>query len=292
MATELLTSCVMPTCARFGHLADAGRLCARCGRPLGGPSFGPEPGYRIDSLLGSGYYADVFRALDLGSGGAYAAKVYVDEHAKRLAWEREIAALRPLVHPRLPVLRAWFESDGRLFVVMELVEGASLRQAVETRGPLAVDRALRVALDVCEALEYVASRGWTYRDLHPKNIHPDTPKGAMLVDMDGARPPGWPPPAGRIGYRAPELDAERPVSPACDVYSLVGCLYFALTGDDPPTKPGPIPELRRLLARYPPLVGLLDAGRLADPSQRPSIGALRAALEPIVEPTKRARRSP
>jgi hypothetical protein len=86
-------TCVFPPCAAFGVAIgpSAGRVCGRCGRPLGGPSFGPRPGYRIDTFLGSGYFADVFRALDLRSGTAYAAKVYADEPAKRqaAAWEAD-----------------------------------------------------------------------------------------------------------------------------------------------------------------------------------------------------------
>ena len=287
MSINARPACVFPHCDQLGAPAGAstGRFCAGCGRPLCGPSFGSKTGYRVEAFLGSGYFADVFRALDLGSGLAYAAKVYADDPAKREAWAREIAALRRLAHRRLPALRESFDDAGRLFVVMELVAGASLRDQVTASGPLAADRAIRLGIDVCDALEYVASRGWTYRDLHPRNVHPSTPKGAMLVDLDGARPPGWPPqPSGRIGYRAPELETTRPVSAACDVYSLVGCLYFALTGNDPPPEPGSLPELRGRFSQSPSLTDLLDAGRRADPAQRPTAGALRAALRLLVLP--------
>lgn len=279
--------CVFPTCAKLGVPADtpADRLCADCGRPLSGPGFGPETGYRIGVFLGSGYFADVFLALELESGIACAAKIYGDGPSKREAWARETAALRRLAHPRLPKLMDSFDEDGRLFVVMELIEGASLRQEVTRHGPLNVARAVKMCIDACEVLEYVSSQGWTYRDLHPSNIHLNTPKGTMLIDFDGARPPGWPAqPAGRVGYRAPELEAERPVSSACDVFSLVGCLYFALTGNDPPSELGPLPELRGLLARFPLLADLVGDGRLADPARRPTAGALRAALALLVSP--------
>jgi serine/threonine-protein kinase len=278
-------TCVFPPCAQFAAPAvpPVGRLCGSCGRPLSGPPFGPAPGYRIEAFLGSGYFADVFRARDLGSGLAYAAKIYDDAPPKRHAWTRETAALRRLAHRRLPALKGAFDDGGRLFVVMELVEGADLRQEVETHGPLPIKRAVKLGSEVSEVLEYVASRGWTYRDLHPRNIHVDTPNGAMLLDLDGARPPGWPTrPAGRAGYRAPELAAEGPVSAACDVYSMVGCLYFALLGDDPPAEPGPLPELRGPLGPFRGLADLLDAGRRADPGQRPGAGAMRAALELVV----------
>jgi serine/threonine protein kinase len=274
MSEKAQPRCVFPSCARCGVPAasPAGRLCETCGRPLSGRCFGPGPGYRLEAFPGSGYFADVFRARDLGSGRADAAKVYADTPRKRHARAREVAALRALAHPRLPALKDTFDDDGRLFVVMELVDGVSLREDVEAHGPLPTERAIRLGIEVGEALEDVASRGWTYRDLHPRNIHPDPPKGAMLLDLDGARPPDWPArPAGRAGYHAPELAAGRRVSPACDVYSLVGCLYFALLGDDPPAGSGP-------LGPFPGLADLLDAGRRAGPHQRPGAAAVRGAL--------------
>jgi serine/threonine protein kinase len=285
MSETAQPTCVFPPCAEFDAPADSpvGRLCRSCGRPLGGPRFGREPGYRFDGYLGSGYFADVFRARDLGSGLAYAVKIYGDAPRKRHAWTRETVAFRALGHRRLPALKEAFDEGGRLFVVMELVEGTSLRQEVETHGPLPPERAVKLGIEVGEALEYIASRGWTYRDLHPRNIHVDTPKGAMLLDLDGARPPGWPGrPAGRAGYRAPELAMERSVSTACDTYSLVGCLYFALLGDDPSAEPGPLPELRGPLGPFPGVADLLDAGRRADPNQRPGVGTIRAALRLLV----------
>jgi serine/threonine protein kinase len=274
--------CVFPACARLDVAVSSPgpRLCESCGRPLGGSSFGPGPGYRVEAFLGSGYFADVFRARDLGSGEAYAAKIYAREPARREAAAHETPALRRLSHPRLPAFRDSFDEGEWLFVVMELVAGTNLRQEVETSGPLAVDRVVRLGAEVGEVFGYIASQGWTYRDLHPKNIHRLTPKGAMLVDLDGARPPGWPArPAGRIGYRAPELDGDRPVSSACDVYSLAGCLSFALTGEDPPTQPGPLPDLRGRPGSLPRLADLLDECRRAEPARRPTADALRAALE-------------
>jgi serine/threonine protein kinase len=270
--------CVFPACGRFGE-ASSGRFCASCRRPLGGPCFGPEPGYRLETYLDSGYFADVFRARDLASDLILAAKVYGDTPPRRRAWSREWAALRELAHPRVPALHAAFVEDRTRFVAMELLAGPSLRDEVEARGPLPVESVVTLGREAGEALEYVASRGWTYRDLHPRNLHRNTPKGTMLLDFDGARPPGFPArPAGRIGYRAPELAAEGQVTAAADVYSLAGCLYFALLGVDPPTAPGPLLALRGPLSPYPRLADLLDAARRADPAQRPSMGELRAVL--------------
>lgn len=279
-----LLACCFPSCTAFGVPVERQerQLCACCGRPLGGAPFGPAPGFEFEGWLGSGYYADVFRVVDRRSGAPCAAKLYAEEPSKRRVAERELAALRRLAHPRLPALRAWFDAGPWRVVAMELVEGRDLRSSVEAVGPLAAERVVSLGGQACEVLAAIADEGWTYRDLHPRNVHPDTPKGLMLLDLDNSRPPGAPAePAGRAGYRAPELAGGGAVTPACDVFSLAGCMAFALTGVDPPERPGPLSDLRGRLGDAPALADLLDACRQAEPARRPSAAALRAALRSL-----------
>ena len=156
--------------------------------------------YRVEAFLASGYYADVFRARDRASSVATALKVYVDDPPRRDAWGHEVSSLTNLRHPRIPRLRGALEVEGWLIAAMDLVGGVGLRELVESRGPLGVGDAVRLGIEVGEALEHVGTLGWTYRDLHPRNVHVGTPVGAMLLDFDGARPPGWPAfPSGRVG---------------------------------------------------------------------------------------------
>lgn len=182
--------CVFPSCPELGVPVDltGQRFCEACGRPLSGPSFGRRGAYRIRAFLGSGYYADVFRVTDLESQASHAAKMYFSEPAKRQAASWELVALQALSHPRLPALKESFEDSAWLFVVMGIVEGPNLRDDVESHGPLTVDHAVELGIDVCEVLDYVASQSWTYRDLHPKNVHRTASRGAMLLDLDNARP--------------------------------------------------------------------------------------------------------
>ena len=254
------------------------------GRPEVGAAGGVDepaaarPGYRVEALIGIGYRAHVFRVVEPGSRRAYAAKIFAPDPAGRAAAACEAAALRALAHRRAPALRDRLDHAGWPIVVMALVPGRSLRSDVAVAGPLALGPALDLAIDAAELLAHVAARGWSYRDLHPRNIHVGTPIGAMLLDFDGARPPGSPaPPAGRIGYRAPELDGDGPISPACDVYSLAGCLHFALTGDDPGAPDAP--DAPDESPAHPLLDDLLAACRQADPAARPGMAALRAELE-------------
>jgi serine/threonine protein kinase len=245
--------------------------------------------YRVGPLLGSGYYADVFEVRELLSGALWAGKVYPAEPASKAAARWEIAALGTLSHPRMPAMQETFEQSGLTWVIMDLVPPPSLRDDVEARGPLEASAAFRVCAEACELLDYCGSDGWTYRDLHPRNIHHLTPGGVIVVDFDGARPPRAAGEAGgRGGYRAPEVAASALVHRGCHVFSLAGCIYFALTGDDPPAEPGALPRLGDAGRLSAQAVGVLERCRLADPAARPTERLLRQLM---LEEIDRARAS-
>jgi serine/threonine-protein kinase len=232
--------------------------------------------YAVGPILGEGYYAKVFQLEELTTGALFAGKVYPARAAARAAALHEVAALTALAHPRMPSMREAFEVSGRTWVVMDLVTGPSLRDDVEANGPLEARAALNVGADVCELLIYVAAQGWTYRDLHPRNIHHLTPTGVIVLDFDGARPPHTAGEAGgRIGYRAPEVASSKRVHPGCHAFSVAGCIYFALVGADPPTAPGTLPSAEGLSVGA---VEVLRRCRSADPEVRPTTRALRYAL--------------
>src|SRR5579859_6891510 len=113
MTDQASRVCVFPSCAGFGTpLAGSfDRFCPICARPLGGATVGLGPGFRVDSFLGSGYYADVFAAFEMDTHEMVATKIYRGEAATRQAAGREIDALRTFAHPRLPTFKAAFE-DG------------------------------------------------------------------------------------------------------------------------------------------------------------------------------------
>lgn len=235
--------------------------------------------YRVGALVGSGYYADVFEIRERLTGASWAAKVYPARSASKAAAGREIDALKALSHWRMPSLHDCFAEAGLTWVIMDLIPGPDLRADVGARGPLGASVALRMGAEACELLEYCRSRGWTYRDLHPKNIHHRTPKGVVVVDFDGARPAGAAGESGgRIGYRAPEVASSVKVHPACDVFGLAGCIHFAMTGKDPPVEPGALPLIHAARALSPAAVDILERCRSRDPEARPEVGRLRLAL--------------
>ena len=237
-----------------------------------------DRGYQVGPRLGSGFYVEVYQVTELATGFSRAAKVYLDEQPRRAAAAREGEAFAALSHPRLPSLAEWFEAGEWMVLVMDLVAGANVRDEVDAGGPLTVPSVVEMGIDLCEVLAHIAAQGWIYRDLHVKNIHRNTPRGAMLVDLDGARPPDCPgQPSGRSGYRAPDLERSLAVTPACDIYSLAGCLYFAMTGEDPPDHLGRIPGLPQRLGSSA-LAALLNACRLIDSAARPTAEELATGL--------------
>src|SRR2546426_9245916 len=112
--------------------------------------------YEVVSLLGAGGMGEVYRARDTKLGRAVAVKVLPDAlaaDADRIArFEREAKALAALNHPHIPALYGMEESDGRHFLVMELVEGETLAERLQ-RGPMPIGEALKTATQIAEALE-------------------------------------------------------------------------------------------------------------------------------------------
>ena len=137
-----------------------------------------EPGatlgsYEILSSLGAGGMGRVYRARDTTLGRDVAIKVLPEEFSQdteRLArLRREAQLLGSLNHPSIATLYGLEESDGELFLVMELVEGEDLSVRL-AKGPLPIDEAISIARQVAEAVEEAHEKGVIHRDLKPANI--------------------------------------------------------------------------------------------------------------------------
>ena len=129
--------------------------------------------YEIQSLLGTGGMGEVFQARDTKLGRTVAIKVLPEafaENGERIArFEREAKLLASLNHPNIAALYGMEISDGRHFLVMELVEGETLADRLR-RGAIPVDESLHIARQIAEALEAAHERGIVHRDLKPANI--------------------------------------------------------------------------------------------------------------------------
>src|SRR5213593_2878508 len=152
-----------------------------------GARLGP---YEILSALGAGGMGEVYRAKDTKLGRAVAVKVLPDalaSDADRIArFEREAKALAALNHPHIAALYGMEESDGRHFLVMELVEGETLAERLQ-RGPMPVAEALKTATQIAEALEAAHEKGIVHRDLKPANVKITPEEKVKVLDFGLAK---------------------------------------------------------------------------------------------------------
>jgi eukaryotic-like serine/threonine-protein kinase len=210
-----------------------------------GREFGP---YRIVSQLGAGGMGEVYRAHDSKLSRDVAIKTLPVEFARdpeRLArFRREARTLASLNHPNIAAIYGLEESGDLDWLVLELVEGETLR------GPLPIERALDYARQVAEALEAAHAKGIIHRDLKPANVKV-TPQGRVKVldfglakalwgtaeDQDLSQQPtvtGIETQAGHIvgtpGYMSPEQARGKDVDKRTDIWAFGCLLYELLTG--------------------------------------------------------------
>jgi eukaryotic-like serine/threonine-protein kinase len=271
------------------------------GDPFAGTTL--DARYRLDDLIGRGGMAAVYRGEDLTLGRPVAVKVFaesaegIDDLERR---KSEIALLASLSHRAL--VRLYDASHdartGREYLVMELIDGEDLRQALR-RGPLTAADAAALLADVGEALHVIHGRGIVHRDVKPANVllepaHlPTRTWNAKLADfgiarlIDDARLTRTGLLVGTPGYLSPEqVSGGAPPGPEADVYSLGLLVLEARTGEA--AFPGPSAESAAArLVRDPEIpaslgddwVALLRAMTARDPGQRPT--ALDVALAAV-----------
>src|SRR5438093_9345448 len=155
---------------------------------LAGRVLGP---YELEELLGSGGFGAVYRALHRRLGHARAVKVLLahtalDENLIR-RFEREANLVAGLRHPNIVQIHDIAEADGVHYIAMELVEGRSLRQLLQTEGPLPLTRALGLLDQLANALDYAHARGVIHRDLKPANVMVGSDDRVTLLDFGLAR---------------------------------------------------------------------------------------------------------
>jgi serine/threonine protein kinase len=201
-------------------------------------------GYRVEREIGRGGMAVVYRAKDLRLGRTVALKVLAPELArndvfrKRFVHESEVAAA--IDHPHIvPIFEAG-ETDGILYIAMRYVEGRDLRALIDREGPLPLETAGRIAVQIASALDAAHSHDLVHRDVKPGNIliaegtDADHPEHVYLTDfgltkkslsLTGFTTVGQF--VGTMDYVAPEQISGHPVDGRCDVYSL-GCVVFEM----------------------------------------------------------------
>jgi Tol biopolymer transport system component len=215
--------------------------------------------YRIDRKLGEGGMGEVWAATDTRLHRPAAIKALpaaVSGDPERLArFTREAQVLASLSHPNIAAIYGLDESAGAQYLAMELVDGEDLSTRIE-RGPLPIDDAVEIALQIAAALEEAHEKSIVHRDLKPANIKV-TPDGkvkvldfglAKAIEGDGARSQAPSPtlatvtsPAmtrmgiilGTAAYMSPEQARARPVDRRADIWAFGCVLYEMLAGVRP-----------------------------------------------------------
>ena len=209
----------------------------------------PQPGervgpYLLESFLGSGGMASVFRARD-ASGRVAAVKILnpnsVESHEIK-RFMREYSAMAELKHPHIVQVYGSGEHDGYPWLAMELIEGQDLDGVIEQwRKDPPQDRWERVRtllIGLCEGLQYVHDKGLVHRDIKPSNILVTAAGEPKLSDfgvVTGAHAGGFTQltMAGRlvgtVAFMAPELITEEDIDARTDLYALGAVLYMLCT---------------------------------------------------------------
>jgi serine/threonine-protein kinase len=201
--------------------------------------------YGITKRIASGGMAEVFMAKDELLGRTVALKLLHPEFARDGAFierfRREARAAASLSDPRIVSIFDWGSDQGTYYIVMEYVEGKSLKEMIQSEGPFTAQRAVEIAADVAAALHAAHKRGIVHRDVKPANIIV-TPSGeTKVMDFGIARAPQDSGQTvtqtgtvmGTANYISPEQALAMPVDARSDVYSSGVVLYEMLTGDVP-----------------------------------------------------------
>jgi Tol biopolymer transport system component len=216
-----------------------------------GSALGP---YQVIEKLGEGGMGQVYRARDTRLGRDVALKVLPDAFARdpeRLArFEREAKTLAALNHQNIAHLHGIEDSSGVLALVMELVEGEDLAQRL-ARGPLPLEEALKIAVQLADALAVAHDAGVVHRDLKPANIkvRPDLTVKVLDFGLAKAAQPAASSPSilnsptftspavtvqgvilGTAAYMAPEQAKGHAVDQRADLWAFGVVLYEMLSG--------------------------------------------------------------
>ncbi|GAB3797033.1 hypothetical protein GCM10028798_07660 [Humibacter antri] len=258
--------------------------------------------YRLGEVLGRGGMSTVYRAWDEKLERAVAVKMFASDEpiaADRERRLREAHVLASVSHPHLVTLfdAEWPSSqDARqpAFLVMELVEGESLRRRIDRDGPDS-DLAAQICVELAAALAHLHGRGIVHRDLKPENILIEDAGGSVkLVDFGIARMGGSERITvagivlGTAAYLSPEQVSGGDVGPPSDIYSLGLVVLECLTGHR--EYPGSAPEAAvARLARSPAIPAEMSEGWRAlllamterDASARPSATMLADSVDSL-----------
>lgn len=252
--------------------------------------------YRLRHSIGTGASGRVYEADDIQLKRRVAVKVLhqalADDRGfiQRFRAEAQVAA--SLHHPNILTVHDWGE-DGTAFMVMELLDGGSLRAMLDEGSRLSPAQAARLGRDLAGALEYAHARGIVHRDIKPANLLFDEHAVGRVADFGLARAlaeASWTEPAGAVfgtaRYASPEQARGVALDARSDLYSLALVLYEAITGTIPfaaDTVMGSLALRTQQPVTAPvewgPLRAVIERAGRVDPDERyPDAATMAAAL--------------
>ena len=228
--------------------------------------------FQILQKIGSGGMGSVYKAAQPAMNRMVAVKILHPKLTNRKdlvsRFRREARAMSHLTHPNTVKVFLYGDlEDGSLYIVMEYLEGRNLNQTVRKEGPLAVERAIPVLIQVCGALQEAHLQGIIHRDLKPENIFLSTngglrdyPKvldfglakvterelrpGSIMLTQEGMV-------FGTPEFMSPEQAQGKPLDARSDIYSLAVILYEVLTGKLPFDARTPMEYIQMHVTRPP-----------------------------------------
>ncbi len=198
----------------------------------------------IESLVAQSGMASIYRATDVRNGRIVGLKIPHFEVESdpvlfdRFKREEEIG--KRLTHPG--VMKVFDSEDpSRVYMVMEWIDGRLLRRILSDEKKLTIERAVRITVEICEALKYIHSQGVVHRDLKPENIMVDSEDRIKLIDFGIASSAGarrltfgkLTRTMGTADYISPEQVKSNRSDGRSDLYAVGIMLYEMLTGELP-----------------------------------------------------------
>ena len=240
-------------CGKCGGRLGVDGRCSGCLLAVGleqEESFGVEelhallPDFDVLERVGSGGMGVVYRARQRSLDRDVAIKILAPNVADSAdfvdRFQREAKALATLTHPNIVAVYDYGMTDGVAYIVMEWIDGTSLRKVMEA-GELASDQALKIVSTLCDTLQYAHDQSVVHRDIKPENILLTRAGEIKVVDFGLARSLNGDPDRtmtaqamGTPAYMAPEqLEQPTTVDHRADIFSLGVMFYEMLTGELP-----------------------------------------------------------
>lgn len=250
--------------------------------------------YQLVRRLGEGGMGEVYVGRHTRLGREVAIKVLRDEYAAMpdvvQRFFQEARVVNDLKHPNTVEILDFVEEPGRVYLVMELLEGRTVAELDQEEGPLQVARIAKLLAQACGALEAAHQLEVIHRDIKPENLFVLRDETVKVLDFGVARRLTGAPQTqaglvlGTPFYMAPEQAAGRAVDARADVYALGVTLYELLSRESMSTVTTPQRLLRAASGELIPnaLTTLVASMLSLDPAQRPaSVKQVRELLEQI-----------